>query len=261
MFFARIADFHRRTRKPKDIVWNRFVARPLASTLLVVLHPTRVTPNQVTLASLAVFVVAAAVMVAALPPAGLVAAVIIVELSYVLDCADGQLARWRGTSTPVGAHLDFFVDELKAFLLVAAVAVRLWRTSGLQAWLVEGIAGLLAVACAISLTTFIRRPEYTATTGGKPSSAAGDYGDGFAAPDPTAVDFAPSLPARARRALLSLGQLAAHYPTTLPFFTAAAMVAGQNECVAWFLHVYIGVHALYAARTLLCVARNLGRAG
>ena len=72
------------------------------------------------------------------------------------------------------------MDELKAFLLVAAVGVRLWLGRGDPLWLLEGLVGLVAVAAAISLTTFMRRPEYGAATA-PPQPGAGDYGDGFAA--------------------------------------------------------------------------------
>jgi phosphatidylglycerophosphate synthase len=112
----------------------------------------------VTLVTLVVFVGGAA-MLALCPGYGaLVGAAAILEASYVLDCVDGQLARLKGTSSPVGAHLDFLMDEIKAFVLVAAVAIRLWRGSNETAWLVEGLLGLVAVATAISLTTFVRRP-------------------------------------------------------------------------------------------------------
>ena len=95
-----------------------------------------------TFATLPVFLAGAAVL-ALLPSWGaLIAGAAIIELSYVLDCADGQLARLKGTSSPVGAHLDFLMDELKAFVLVAAIAVRLWlpgarpalAARGLPAW-------------------------------------------------------------------------------------------------------------------------------
>ena len=61
---ARIVEAYRRTQKPKDLIWNRYVARPLAAVLLVPLERAPVTPNQVTLATLAVFVIAAAMLAA-----------------------------------------------------------------------------------------------------------------------------------------------------------------------------------------------------
>ena len=95
--------------------------------LVVPLARTGITPNQVTFATLLVFAAGAARAGAACRAgARWSAGAAIIELSYVLDCADGQLARLKGTSSPVGAHLDFLMDELKAFALVAAIAVRLW---------------------------------------------------------------------------------------------------------------------------------------
>jgi phosphatidylglycerophosphate synthase len=240
-----IADAYRKTRKPRDILWNRFVARPLAAVLLVPLARTRVTPNQVTFATLVVFVAGAA-MLALCPGYGaLVGAVAVLELSYVLDCVDGQLARMKSMSSPVGAHLDFLMDEIKAFVLVAAVAIRLWRGTASAQWLIEGLLGLVAVATAISLTTFVRRPEYAAATGTAVSHGAGDYGTGF--------DAAAPAPSRSPVALvLALGSFLAHYPSYILF------VALANR-MDLFLHVYAGLHAAHAARSLLGVARKLGR--
>jgi phosphatidylglycerophosphate synthase len=243
-FFTAVADVYRRTRKPKDIFWNRFVARPAAAVLLVPLQRSQVTPNQITFASLVVFAVAAAVLIAVPGWSGLLIAVAVIELSYVLDCVDGQLARLRGTSTPVGAHLDFLMDELKAFVLVAAVGIRLWLPDREARWLLEALVGLCAVASAISLTTFIRRPEYLSATGAAPPQSAGDYGGGFTA--------APAAGWSPVRAVESLGRFLIHYPSYLVY---VALLDG----LPWFLHLYVAINGAHAARTLLAVTRKLGR--
>jgi hypothetical protein len=151
----------------------------------------------------------------------------------------------------VGAHLDFLMDELKAFLLVAAAGARLWRDDGHMRWLVEALAGLVVVASAISLTTFVRRPEYLRATGAPRPQAAGDYGDGL---DTAATAPAPprSLLAKVVGAVESLGRLIIHYPSYLVF------VAAANR-LDLFLHVYLAMNAAYAARTILAVLRKLGR--
>ena len=243
--FAAAADIYRRTRKPNDILWNRFVARPLAAVVVVPLARTSITPNQVTFLTLPVFL-AGAVLLAILPSWGaLLAGAAIIELSYVLDCADGQLARLKGTSSPVGAHLDFLMDELKAFTLIAAIAIRLWMPARDPRWLLEGLAGLVVVAAAISLTTFVRRPEYAAATGATVSQGTGDYGEGFAK---------PAAPARRSPIALaeSLGRFIVHYPSHI------WLVALVNR-VDIFLHAYLIMNAAYAARSFLGIARSLGR--
>ena len=247
--FSQIADSYRRTKKPKDILWNRLVARPLAAVMLVPLAGSRVTPNQVTFASLACFVASMALLVGLPGYAGLLIAVAVLELSYVLDCVDGQLARLRGTTSPVGAHLDFLMDELKAFLLVAATGARLWLAEARTQWLLEALAGLAVVASAISLTTFVRRPEYLSATGAPRPQSAGDYGDGLYG---AAAAAAPprSLMAGAVAAVESLGRLVIHYPSYLVF------VAAANR-LDLFLHVYLAFNAAYAGRTILAVMRKL----
>jgi phosphatidylglycerophosphate synthase len=119
-----IRRIYRESLKPADSLFNLYVARPPAAVVVAALARTRTTPNQVTFASIAIFVVAM-VALAGLPGwAGLLAGVGLVELSYVFDCADGQLARLTKRSSPVGALLDFLMDELKAYLLVAGITVR-----------------------------------------------------------------------------------------------------------------------------------------
>ncbi len=244
--FSQIAAVYRETKKPKDILWNRFVARPLAAVLLVPLAKTRITPNQITLLSLVTFVASMAVLTLERGYLGLIAAALVLELSYVLDCTDGQLARLKHRSSPVGAHLDFLMDELKAFLLVAAAGIRLWRADGHELWLIEALLGLAVVASAISMTTFMRRPEYIAATGAARPASAGNYGEGFAQALP---------PARAVSILglvEDLGRFLIHYPS----YILLVALADQLDV---FLHVYIAINAAYAARSLLSVALKLGR--
>ena len=247
--FGQVAEVYRRTRKPKDILWNRFVARPLAAVLLVPLRATNITPNQITLLTLVVFTAGAVLM--ALGPGWrkLIIAVAVIELSYVLDCVDGQLARLKGTSSPVGAHLDFLMDELKAFLLMAAVGIRLWLASARPWWLVESLLGLVIVASAISLTTFLRRPEYAAATGARVGGGAGDYGAGFdqGAPGDGAARGPSPL-----RALEALGKLIVHYPSYILFVALA-------DRIDLFLHAYVLMNGAYAARSLLGITLRLGR--
>lgn len=245
-FLSKVAEVYRQTRKPRDILWNRFVARPLAAVLVVPLGKTRITPNQVTFLSLLTFAGAMVWLALGHGRLDLVYSVLVLELSYVLDCVDGQLARLCHRSSPVGAHLDFLMDELKAFMLVAATGLRLWRSDGHELWLVEALLGLAVVASAISLTTFMRRPEYLAATGAAAPQSAGDYGNGFA----------PRSPARRPTSVVGmvedLGRFLIHYPSYL-------LVVAIVDQLDVFLHVYVAVNAAYAARSLLAIVLRLGR--
>jgi len=157
------AEVYRKTRKVPDLFWNAYVCRPIAALVVSAIESTRITPNQITLSAVLVALVSVAMLLLWPGHLGLVAAVVVFELSYVLDCADGMLARWRGTASPVGHLLDFLMDELKAFCLLAAVAVRLFQEHGDTRFLLLGLFGLVALASGIALTTFVRRPELRGT--------------------------------------------------------------------------------------------------
>lgn len=249
--FAAIADAYHRTKKPHDLAFNRWVARPLASVVVVLVARTSITPNQLTFASLFFFALSAA-GVAALPSwPGLLAAAAVLEFSYVIDMADGQLARYRGTSSPAGAHLDYMADEIKALLLVVAVALRQWLAQSEPLWLLEGMLGAVVVATAVTLTSFLRRPEVVQATGKVASVAAGDYGDGLAT--------APAASARSPGAKLvgwveGVGKFVVHYPT---YFWLVALIGRVDV----FLHVYLAMNLAYAARAFTGIVWRLGRRG
>ena len=137
------------------------------------------------------------------------------------------------------------MDELKAFLLVAACGIRLWRADGHELWLAEALLGLMLVASAISLTTFMRRPEYLAATGSARPASAGDYGQGFSAATAPRATSVVAL-------VEDFGRFLVHYPSYLLFVAIA-------DQLGLFLHVYLAINAAYAGRSLLSVAWKLGR--
>src|SRR5512140_3703469 len=156
------------TRKRNDQVFNTYFMRPIAAGAVALLEKTSVTPNQLTLVSLGVFVLAGAVLVALPEYGGGLLGVLVLETSYLFDCADGMLARHKKMASKEGHLFDFFTDELKAVLLAALLAVRLWRTGGFalaptmppaivllppgaHEYLLAGIAGAIVLASAISL--------------------------------------------------------------------------------------------------------------
>jgi hypothetical protein len=235
---SEVKDLYQQSRKPHDIVWNTYVSRPVAALVLVALRRTRVTPNQVTFASLLVALGGAAAMAWWLTWVGLIAAALILQASYVLDCVDGQLARLKSMATPVGAHLDFLMDELKAFAILAAVSVRLWLVHGEVRYLWGGLAGLGIVASAISLTTFMRRPEYAPP------------------PPPTGSMPPPPIPRSPVRlvvwALMKLLRYVAHYPSYMIWLALL-------DRIDLYFFAYIAVHLLYVARSMMAIVWKLGR--
>lgn len=233
-----VAEIYRRTRKVPDAAWNLYVARPIAAVVVQLVRGTPITPNQITLLSFVVAVASFGALAALPGHAMLILAVVAYELSYVLDCADGMLARFRSVQSTAGHLLDFLMDELKAFVMVAAVATRLFLERGDETFLLLGLGGLVCLATGTALTTFQRRPEIAGP-----------------ARDPASGD--PSLGARGvvRRVVglvERVAKLLIHYPS----YIWVAAIANRLDL---FLYAYVGVNGLYAARTLASVFVRHGR--
>jgi phosphatidylglycerophosphate synthase len=104
---------------------DRRFFRPAGWRLARALEPTRVSADAVTLASLIVGVVAGHLfwyMSAWVNAAG----VLLFVASDVLDSADGQLARMRGTSTRMGRLLDGLADSARFVSLYSHLGARLF---------------------------------------------------------------------------------------------------------------------------------------
>ncbi|MFC8886936.1 CDP-alcohol phosphatidyltransferase family protein, partial [Streptomyces cinereoruber] len=80
------------------------------------------TPNQVTTASLLTALVAAG-CAATGERAGYVAAGVLLLVSFVLDCTDGQLARYALKYSTMGAWLDATFDRAKEYAFYAGLAL------------------------------------------------------------------------------------------------------------------------------------------
>lgn len=85
--------------------------------------PTRATPNGLTVAMIVVGLFAATA--AAVPRLwGAVMAAVLVQVYLLLDCVDGEVARWRGTTSAAGVYLDRLGHHVVEAALVLAIGVR-----------------------------------------------------------------------------------------------------------------------------------------
>lgn len=79
--------------------------RDISPYLTSLLLRTSITANQVTWLMVATGISAALViLIPGLPGAG--AALILGQMQMLWDCSDGEVARWRGTSSPLGVFID-----------------------------------------------------------------------------------------------------------------------------------------------------------
>ena len=235
-----VAAIYRASKKKKDINWwTEWVCHPPAALFVYLLKNTRVTPNQVTFLSLVVAAASGAMLVFLPGHLWLVAAALVYELSFILDCVDGQLARVRKASSVLGHLLDFLMDEIKALLIFGCVTARLYLGSGDEAYVLAGLGGMFALASGLMLTSFIRRPEY----GAKPPTEDGQPVELTRGRGP--VGLVVALLERAARFVV-------HYPSYIWLLAALDRI----DIYFWG---YAGVNALYFARTFLGIFLRLGR--
>lgn len=119
-----------RVQKPgSGVPWYmREVNRRLGRALASVAAQLRLTPNQMTAASALAFVGGVALLVMLEPGvATAVASVLLLQLGFAFDAADGQLARLTGLGSSAGEWLDHVVDAARHLVFHLAVLIGLYR--------------------------------------------------------------------------------------------------------------------------------------
>jgi phosphatidylglycerophosphate synthase len=135
---------------------DRWFFRPLGWRLATTLLPTRISADAVTLASLVLGVLAGHLFwyrSAWINASG----VLLFILSDVLDSADGQLARLRGTSTRMGRILDGLADTGRFVSLYGHLGARLYVTGHGWGGAVLALAALLSHSYQAAAADFIRQ--------------------------------------------------------------------------------------------------------
>lgn len=145
-----LREAYMRSLKPLEVeepidVW---VHRPLAFLIARAAYPTFISPNQITVASIVMGLTAASCMLRTFPH-HLQYAGAALFTSAVLDCADGQLARMRGTSSQLGRMLDGTADLVVSCSVVLGGTYVIWRIFAETWW-----HGLIALGlCAVTTVT------------------------------------------------------------------------------------------------------------
>lgn len=110
-----------RALRTDDGFYSTFVLRKLSQKVSMYAMKNNWTPNQITVTSLVVALVVAGLFATGWWPLMIVGA-IGVQASIVIDCADGEVARYTGVSSQRGAWLDASTDRIKEYALYAGLA-------------------------------------------------------------------------------------------------------------------------------------------
>lgn len=137
--------------KPREVeepidVW---VHRPLAYLLARAAYPTPISPDFITALSI-VFGIGSGVCLVWEFPWHLPIAGLLLFFAAVLDCADGQLARMRKTSSAFGRMLDGVADLITTAAVVPATGWVLWRMFATPWWQGVIVMGLYVATVVTS---------------------------------------------------------------------------------------------------------------
>ncbi|AIS01583.1 DUF5941 domain-containing protein [Streptomyces glaucescens] len=143
--------------------YSRYIARWCARRGL--------TPNQVTTASLLTALVAAG-CAATGTRGGFVAAGILLIASFVLDCTDGQLARYSLQYSTLGAWLDATFDRAKEYAYYAGLALGAAR-GGDDVWALA-LGAMVLQTCRHVVDFSFNEANHDATANTSPTAALSD---------------------------------------------------------------------------------------
>jgi hypothetical protein len=139
--------------KAGDGFFTTFFVSPYSKHVAAWVARRGLTPNQVTVASMAIAALAAAAFATG-HRAGLVAGAVLLQLAFTADCVDGQLARYTRSYSAFGAWLDSTLDRAKEYLVYAGLAIGAGRV-GVSVWV---------LACAALILQTVRHASDLAVT-------------------------------------------------------------------------------------------------
>ncbi len=130
------------TKTRDDEWWSSFVTAPLAILANYGAVEVRwITPNRITAASFVVAVIATIGILLG-SNACFIAAAFLIHLSHILDCMDGQMARYRRVSSPVGSYYDRLTDQVQVMLWFGAAGYTAFVQSGSVASVFLALIGI-----------------------------------------------------------------------------------------------------------------------
>jgi phosphatidylglycerophosphate synthase len=117
------------TKNKDDEWWSSFVTAPLAVAVnYMVVDIKWLTPNLLTLFSLLIAIVSVGFMLVG-GTANFIIAAVLIHLSHVLDCMDGQMARYRKTPSQSGSFFDKLTDQIQVFIWFGGVGYAAYAQS------------------------------------------------------------------------------------------------------------------------------------
>ncbi|UQX05229.1 DUF5941 domain-containing protein [Streptomyces sp. RerS4] len=157
--------------KSRDGFFTTFFVSPYSRYIARWCARRGLTPNQVTTASLITALIAAG-CAATGERWGYVTAGVLLLVSFVLDCTDGQLARYSLQYSTMGAWLDATFDRAKEYSFYAGLALGAAR-DGDDVWALA-LGAMILMTCRHVVDFAFNEANHDATANTSPTAALSD---------------------------------------------------------------------------------------
>ncbi|MFD5428170.1 DUF5941 domain-containing protein [Streptomyces sp. NPDC127084] len=157
--------------KARDGFFTTFCISPYSRYIARWCARRGMTPNHVTTASLLTALIAAGAAATG-TRGGYVAAGLLLLFSFVLDCADGQLARYALKYSTMGAWLDATFDRVKEYAFYAGLALGAAR-NGDDVWALA-LGAMVLQTCRHVVDFSFTEANHDATANTSPTAALSD---------------------------------------------------------------------------------------
>ncbi|MGW4204099.1 DUF5941 domain-containing protein [Streptomyces sp. NPDC004726] len=161
--------------KARDGFFTTYCISPYSRYLARWCARRGLTPNQVTTASLVTALIAAAAAATG-TRGGFIAAGALLLFSFVLDCTDGQLARYSLQYSTMGAWLDATFDRAKEYAYYAGLALGAAR-GGDDVWALA-LGAMVLQTCRHVVDFSFNEANHDAVSNTSPTAALSDRLDG-----------------------------------------------------------------------------------
>jgi len=125
-------ELREKCRRQSDYIITLFITNEVSLFLTWKLANTRVTPNQVTLASILCGLGCSLCYAFG----NFFAGSLLLFISHVLDCTDGNLARAKSCFSPIGKWLDMSGDRIAEAMIFTGIGIYFIRTGASEYWIV-----------------------------------------------------------------------------------------------------------------------------
>ncbi len=132
---------------------DRYVIRKISGFITGILVKTPVSPNQVTIISLILGIVAAIFFSHGAHTYTIIAGVLYF-VSTVFDQCDGEVARFKHMESDFGKTFDIIVDSIVNAAIVIGITIAIYKTNSSGTSIAVGLLAMTGIVISLLLTTY-----------------------------------------------------------------------------------------------------------